>query len=165
MHMIATALSIVIGLAGVVYALNSERFRFNILDVLPGPLGERKVVFLLGIIIILAGFGAAWVIGAWHGLIGVAGGWIVLLGSVEWFNLRIMRKLFAPVEHKVIRTTMFAGLFVALLSTGFFYFPPMFSPGGFLAGVSIVILAGRLWWNEDLSAQYNVMRHSKRDYS
>ncbi|MDP8243142.1 MAG: hypothetical protein P9L94_03605 [Candidatus Hinthialibacter antarcticus] len=154
----------VIGLIAVIYAFNSERFRFNILNHLPGPLGERKVVFIIGFAIMLLSFGLAYIIGPLHGLVGVLGGWLMLLGSVEWFNLRIVRKLFAPVENKVIRITMFSGAIITILSTGFLFFPPAFSPGGFLMGVSVTILAGRLWWNEDLGYLSHTAKQSKRDY-
>lgn len=164
MQIAVNAIVTVIGLVAVIYAFNSERFRFNILNHLPGLLGERKVVFIIGFAIVLVSFGLAYVIAPFHELIGVAGGWLMLLGSVEWFNLRIVRKLFAPVETKVIRITMFSGVIIACLSTGMLFFPPAFSPGGFLMGVSVAILAGRLWWNEDLGYLSHTAKHSKRDY-
>jgi len=32
-------------------------------------------------------------------------------------------------------------------------------------GIAIIVLAGRLWWNQDLEAQHRTMVFSKRDYS
>lgn len=156
---------VILGLAAVVFAFNSDRFRFNILNHMPGPLKERKVMFVIGLAIILGGFVASYWIGPFHGFIGVFGGWLMLLGSAEWFNLRVVRKLFAPVEHKVIRITLYTGLFIAILSTGLLSFPPMFSPGVFLLGLSLMIMGGRLWWNEDIGYEHHTMKHSKRDYS
>ncbi len=164
MQIAVNAAVIVIGLIAVAYAFHSDRIRYNILDHLPGPLGERKVVFAIGFAIVLAGFGLAYAAAPFHEFACLIGGWLMLLGSAEWFNLRIVRKLFAPVETKVIRITMFSGIILAILSTGWLLFPPAFSPGGFLMGVSVTIMAGRLWWNEDLGYLTHTAKHSKRDY-
>lgn len=158
-------LFVLLGLTGVVYALRSYNMKFTLTDHLPGPLGNRKIVFLLGFAIVLLGFFLAYWIGIHHGFLSLLGGWLMLAGSAPWFNKRIVRKFFDPKEWRVIRTTLFAGIFLTLLSTGFFYLPPQFSPGAFLMGIAIVILSGRLWWNQDMEAHYRVMSHSKRDYS
>ncbi|MFB3787798.1 MAG: hypothetical protein ACE15F_15675 [bacterium] len=155
----------VIGLTGVVYALKSHEVNFTLTDHLGGVLQNRKVLFFIGLLIVFLGFGLAYAIREHHGFITLAGAWLMLTGSAPWFNKRIVRKFFDPAEWRVIRTTIYAGLLLTLLSTGFFFFPPMFSPGTFLMGIAITILAGRLWWNQDIEAQHRTMVFSKRDYS
>ena len=165
MQAVEWILYVLFGLSGVVYATKSYDFKFTITDYLPGPLGNRKILFLVGFAIVFAGFALSYLIGDHHGFISLAGGWIMLVGSAPWFNKRIVRKFFDPKEWKVIRTTIYAGVLLTVLSTGLFYFPAQFSPGAFLLGIALTILSGRLWWNQDLEAQYRVMSHSKRDYS
>ncbi len=154
-----------LGLCGVVYAYISHEFKSNITDGLPESFRESKVLFAIGFVVLLIGFGLSFVIGTHHGFITIIGGWIMLAGSAPWFNKRICRKFFAPEELKVIRITLLAGLLIAIFSTGMLMFPPIFSPGAFLMGVSLVLLSGRLWWNQDPSLQNQIMQHSKRDYS
>ncbi|MBN2326269.1 MAG: hypothetical protein JXR73_03875 [Candidatus Omnitrophica bacterium] len=158
-------LFVILGLAGVIYAVKSYNFKFTLTDHLPGPLSNRKIVFLIGFAVVLVGFALSYVMGGHHEFISIAGGWIMLAGSAPWFNKRIVRKFFDPKEWRVIRTTIYAGVILTVLSTGFLYFPPRFAPGTFLLGIAITILSGRLWWNQDLEAHYRVMSHSKRDYS
>lgn len=154
----------VLGLAGVVYAYISHEFNSSPTDSLPPALRENKVLFSIGFVLVLMGYGAAFVVGPHHGFITIVGGWIMLIGSTPWFNKRICRKFFAPEELKVIRITLFAGLLITFFSTGVLYVPPMFSPGTFLMGVSLVLLSGRLWWNQDPSLQNQIMQQSKRNY-
>ena len=154
-----------LGLAGIVYAYISHEFKYSVTDSLPEKLRETKVLFTIGLVTVLAGFVSAYMIGSHHGFITIAGGWIMLAGSTPWFNKRICRKFFAPEELKVIRITLFTGIILAVLSTGFVKFPPEFSPGTFLIGISLALLGGRLWWNQDPSLQNQIMQQSKRDYS
>ncbi len=155
----------IIGAAGVVYAFNSHRFEFSLPDHLPGKLGKRKIIFVLGVFIILVGFVLDYVIGSLHQIITLAGGWFMLLGSAPWFNRRIVRRLFDPIEMRIIRITIHTGLLLAVMSTGFFWLPPHFSPGTFLIAIAHVILGGRLWWNMDVTNEESHMVFSKRDYS
>jgi hypothetical protein len=158
-----TILFFLLGFIGIVYAFKSDQLRFSLTDHLPGPLANRKILFVLGFAIVVAGFASAYVIGSHHGFIALFGSWIMLVGSAPWFNKRCVRKFFDPAEWKVIRTTIYAGIVISLLSTGFFYLPPVFSPGPFLIGIAIIILSGRLWWKQDIEDQYRVMQHSKRN--
>lgn len=155
----------ILGLAGIVYAYHSYHLKFAATDYLPERLRDRKVIFVAGFALVLLGFLTAYRIGEHHGFISLVGGWIMLLGSTPWFDKRICRKFFAPEELRVIRVTLFAGLLIAALSTGFLKFPPVFSPGAFLMGISLMLLAGRLWWNQDPSLQNQIMQQSKRNYS
>jgi len=155
----------IMGLAGVLYALKSHDVKFTLTDHLWGFLQNRKALFFIGLAIVFLGFALAYVIREHHGFITLIGSWLMLAGSAPWFNKRIVRRFFDPAEWRVIRTTIYAGLLLTLLSTGFFYFPPLFSPGTFLMGIAITILAGRLWWNQDIEAQNRTMVFSKRDYS
>lgn len=155
----------VLGLGGIVYAYNSYLIKFTATDYLPQGLRDRKIVFMAGLAAVLAGFASSYFIGIHHGFISVAGGWIMLLGSTPWFDRRIVRKFFSPEEMRVIRLTMFTGFLIALFSTGYLMFPPMFSPGTFLMGISLLLLAGRLWWNQDPTLQHQIMQQSKRNYS
>ncbi len=154
-----------IGLFCFFYAFYSDRFHFQVNEHLPGILGERKVLFMFGLLIVLAGFGSAYILESHHALITLVGGWIMVLGSSTWFDRRIVRKSFALEERRVIRTTIFTGFFIVVLATGLFYFPPRFSPAGVLVGLSVMVLAGRLWWNQDPEFDYQTMVFSKRDYS
>ncbi len=156
---------VLVGMAGVVYALKSYDFKFTLTDYLPPPLDNRKILFLFGFTIVILSFALSYWIGDHHGWIGLAGSWLMLAGSSPWFNKRIVRKFFDPKEWRVIRTTIYSGVVLTILSTGFLFFPPRFSPGVFLMGIAITLLSGRLWWNQDMDAQYRVMSHSKRDYS
>lgn len=153
-----------LGLAGVVYAYISHEFKSSVTDSLPETLRESKVLFAIGFALILAGYASAYAIGPRHGYVTIIGGWIMLVGSAPWFNKRICRKFFAPEELKVIRVTLFSGLIIVIFSTGALYVPPMFSPGTFLMGVSLALLSGRLWWNQDPSLQNQIMQQSKRNY-
>lgn len=156
---------LVLGLPGLIYAFLFERVRMNILESLPTPFNNRRVVFALGLVVVLVSYGLAFLIGVFHGFIALLGGWIMLLSSAPWFTLRIERKLFASVEMKVIRQTMIIGILIIL--AGFLLIPLRgeFSPGGLMAGLAIALLAGRLWWREDLTYETMTMSHSKRDYS
>jgi hypothetical protein len=155
----------ILGLVGVVYAVKSYDMKLNITKYLPGKLSNQKILFIIGFAIVMVGFALSYLIGSHHGFITLTGTWIMLLGSAPWFNRRVVRKSFDPGEWKVIRSTIYAGILLVLLSTGLFYFPPVFSPGTFLMGISIAILAGRLWWHHDLEAPNRTMVFSKRDYS
>ncbi|MEW6238361.1 MAG: hypothetical protein AB1656_23495 [Candidatus Omnitrophota bacterium] len=143
------AIYTLIGIAAMIYAFYSDRVKFTLADHLPEVLANRKMLFTAGLAIVLIGFGAAYALGVHHALITLFGGWIMLLGSAPWFNQRIVRRLFAPPERRIIRTTIFTGFVIAVLSSGRFYFPPQCSPSAFLLGLAIMILAGRLWWNGD----------------
>lgn len=165
MQTVEWLLYVLLGLAGVAYAVKSHDFKFTLTDHLPGPFSHRKVVFLIGFALVLAGFALAYPMGQHHGFISVTGGWLMLAGSAPWFNKRIARKFFDPKEWRVIRTTIYSGVLLVILSTGFFYLPPTFSPGAFLLGIAITLLSGRLWWNQDAEAHYRVLSHGKRDYS
>lgn len=154
-----------IGFAGLVFAFIYEHCNITFLQKLPSPLQNRRNVFFGGLLLIFLSFVLAYWIAPYHGILGAFGGWVMLLGSAEWFNLRIERKLFAAVELKIIRNTMLIGVAIALLSTGLFYFPAHFSPGTFLLGIAIMTMPGRLWWKEDLNYEAMTMKHSKRDYS
>ncbi|RJP26827.1 MAG: hypothetical protein C4527_14485 [Candidatus Omnitrophota bacterium] len=154
-----------IGLAGVVYAYHSHRVRFSLPDLLPGILGNRKIIFSIGLGVVLAGFVLDSFIGIHHQIITLAGGWFMLLGSAPWFNRRIVRRLFDPVEWRIIRITMYAGFGLTIVSSGWLWLPSHFSGGTFLIGIAHMVLAGRLWWNQDLSANNSHMVFSKRDYS
>lgn len=154
-----------IGLFGIGFAVRFEGIAFSLSDYLPGKLGERKTAFFVGFAILLVGFAAAFFLGNHHGLISLLGGWLMLLGGAPWFRERALRKLFDPVEMRVIRATLLFGLVISLLSTGWLYFPPCFSPGTLLMGISVMIPPLRLWWNQDLSRMNRTMIFSKRDYS
>jgi len=143
------AIYTLIGLTAAIYAFYSDRVKFTLADHLPGVLANRKMLFTIGLFIVLFSFAAAYLLGVHHALITLFGGWVMLLGSAPWFNQRIVRRTFAPPERRIIRTTIFAGLIIAVLSSGRFYFPPQSSPSAFLVGLAIMILAGRLWWNGD----------------
>lgn len=165
MNWVGIVLYTLIGVSGFLYGLYSDRINFTMMEKLPGILSNRKVLFFGGLLVVLLGFGCAYAIGDHHAVITLIGGWIILLGSAPWFDRRIMRKSFAPPERRVIRNTMFAGLFITILSTGLLYFPPALSPGTFFIGLAITVLAGRLWWKQDVEFEYQHMVHSKRDYS
>lgn len=165
MHTMEWILFLVLGLLGVVYAVKAHDIKFSLTNRLPAPFNNRKVLFSIGFAIVLIGFAVAYPLGVHHGFLSVAGGWIMLAGSAPWFNKRAARKFFDPKEWRVIRVTIYSGVALSLLSTGFFYFPPRFSPGAFLLGIAVALLGGRLWWNQDMEAHYRVLSHSKRDYS
>lgn len=155
----------ILGLLGVIYAIRSYDIKFNILNYLPGVLAKQKIVFIIGFSVVMLGFLTSYWIGDHHGFITLIGSWVMLLGSTPWFNRRVVRRSFDHGEWKVIRSTIYAGVLMTVLSTGLLFFPPIFSPGTFLMGISITILAGRLWWYQDLEAPYRTMVFSKRDYS
>ena len=140
----------ILGGLGVLYAVYSHQFKFCLADYLPEFLGKRKVLFIIGFAIVLAGLALERIIGAYHGIITLIGGWVMLLGAARWFNQRIVRTCFSPDELRIIRTTIHAGAALILFSTGFFYLPSTFSPATFLMGAAITVLAGRLWWNLDI---------------
>jgi hypothetical protein len=165
MFLVWSVLYGIIGLAGVVYALNSHRVHFVLADHLPKPFDNRKVVFLAGMALALLGLGSSFLIGIHHNLITLPALWIVLLGSTPWFNKRAVRKFFSPEEMSIIRRTMLAGFIMVVLSTLLVFLSPGFSSGTFFMGLSVLTLAGRLWWNMDLAFESHVMVQSKRDYS
>ncbi len=158
-------LYLLIGFAGIIFAYYSHRIHFSLPDRLPSKIGKRKIIFTIGFGIILLGFVSDYVIGAHHQAITLLGGWLMLLGSTPWFNRRIVRRLFDPVEMRIIRITLFTSLFLVILSTGLFFLPPHFSAGTLLIGIANMILAGRLWWNQDVTGDTGHMVFSKRDYS
>jgi hypothetical protein len=137
---------VLIGLGGILYAFLFYRFNFNPLVLFPGPLRERKLAFSAGFLVMLIGFVLSWFIGRHHEVISLFGAWGMLLGSSYWFHQRYLRQAFAPSEWKIIRITLFSGIVVTLLSTGFFFLPKFFSPGLFLMGIAIMYIPGRLWW-------------------
>lgn len=161
----AQAILTLFGLGGLLYAFLFERVSFNLLNSLPSPINQRKAVFLGGAMLILLSFALSYWIAPYHGFIGAVGGWIMLLGSSQWFTLRIERKVFATVEIRIIRKTMFTGLVIAVLSSGFLMFPNRLSLATLFLGFALMSMAGRLWWKEDSNYDTMVMSHSKRDYS
>jgi len=158
-----------IGLAALGYAINSNNIKFCRAEHLPEPFNKRKVIFLIGFVIVIVGFLSAYLIGVHHNIITLIGGWFMLLGSTRWFQRRDVRIFFVRDEWRVIRQTIFAGLIIMVLSigvsTGFFVIQSHLSIGTFFVGLAIAYLGGRLWWNQDEAATHQVMVQSKRDYS
>ncbi|MDX9755349.1 MAG: hypothetical protein RBU29_15390 [bacterium] len=142
-----------LGLGGVIYALQAYRLQGNPLRCFPGPLRERKLAFAAGFLVMLIGFGLSWRFDQHFELISLFGAWGMLLGGAQWFNQRHLRRAFAPSEWKIIRITLFSGLLVMALSTGLFYFPRAFAPGTMLIGLALILVPGRLWWRSSPDVQ------------
>src|SRR5690606_20293765 len=100
----------------------------------------RKIIFTIGLAIVILGLLCAPFLGIHHNIITILGCWMMLLGSAPWFNRRIVRKHFHPDERRVIRTTLLAGLFIALIGIISiilsFFMPAYTSLGTFFMGIA-----------------------------